>query len=42
MKTIKSLCIMKYEYTIIIYKENKHKNVAYYNEKNNYEKGFFQ
>ena len=32
MKTIKSLCIIKYECTIIIYKENKDVNVAY-NEK---------
>ena len=32
---------MKYECTIIIYKENKHMNVAY-EVKNNYEKVFFQ
>ena len=29
MKTIKSLCIMKYVCTIIIYKENKLLNVSY-------------
>ena len=29
MKTIQSLCLMKYESTIIIYKENKHMNVSY-------------
>ena len=32
---------MKYECTIIIYKENEHMNVAY-DVKNNYEKVFFQ
>ena len=31
---------MKYECTIIIYKENKHVNVQY-NVKNNYEKSVF-
>ena len=41
MKTIKSLCIMKNECTIIMYKENKHKYVAY-NVENNYEKVLFQ
>ena len=35
---------MKYECTIIIYKENKHMNVSYnvsYNVKNNYEKSIY-
>ena len=32
---------MKYEYTIIIYKENKHMNVLY-NVKNKYDKLFIQ
>ena len=32
---------MKYKSTIIIYKENKHMNVAYH-VKNNYEKVFIQ
>ena len=41
MKMENSLCIMKYECTFIIYKENKHMNVAYNVKQNNYEKMFF-
>ena len=29
MKRIQLLCLMKYECTIIIYKDNKHMNVSY-------------
>ena len=40
-KTIQSKCPMKYECTIIIYKENKHIKLSY-NVKKDYEKVFFQ